>query len=89
MRRLAACLSSCGAVSPCRVSRAFDTFDDVQTAKVGLLDDDLEVWLYPIDDLSAFTLFDGTKLCAEIRYGRHIETNKTAQAIHWQIYPTI
>ncbi len=46
-----------------RFVRAFDTFDNVTTARVGHLDDDIEVWLYPDPNrLASFELFDGTRL---------------------------
>lgn len=45
-----------------RFVNAFDTFDDVSTARVGHLGDDLEIWLYPAKAQSSFTLFDGTVL---------------------------
>jgi alpha-glucosidase len=48
-----------------RFVNAFDTFDLVTTAsaaRLGHLDDDLEVWLYPGAGDASFTLFDGTML---------------------------
>jgi hypothetical protein len=45
-----------------RFVSAFDTLDDVSTARVGHLGDDLEVWLYPAKAQAFFTLFDGTVL---------------------------
>jgi hypothetical protein len=53
---------------------AFDTFDNVSTARVGHLDDDLEIWLYPAEADSSFTLFDETVLtpAAESPGPRHV-----------------
>jgi alpha-glucosidase (family GH31 glycosyl hydrolase) len=45
-----------------RFVKAFDTFDNVATAKVGTLDDDIEAWLYPSDSKASLELFDGTKI---------------------------
>ncbi len=46
-----------------RFVRAFDTFDNVTTARVGRLDDAIEAWLYPDPNIRAsFELFGGTKI---------------------------
>ncbi|MCI0478906.1 MAG: hypothetical protein L0Y55_21900, partial [Anaerolineales bacterium] len=46
-----------------RFIKAFDTFDNVTTARVGHLDDAIEAWLYPDPNARAsFELFDGTQL---------------------------
>ncbi|MBI5031438.1 MAG: glycoside hydrolase family 31 protein [Chloroflexi bacterium] len=46
-----------------RFVHAFDTFDNVTSAKVGTLNDDIETWLYPDPKNPAlYELFDGTKL---------------------------
>ncbi|MEW5720544.1 MAG: TIM-barrel domain-containing protein, partial [Chloroflexota bacterium] len=54
-----------------RFARAFDTFDEATAdrrpptapPRIGSLDDDIEVWLYPDADARAsFELFDGTQL---------------------------
>jgi sulfoquinovosidase len=45
-----------------RFRSAFDTFDEGTKARVGHLDDPLEVWLYAGPTGRPFTLFDGTVL---------------------------
>jgi alpha-glucosidase (family GH31 glycosyl hydrolase) len=45
-----------------RFAKAFDTFDNVTTAKVGTLNDAIEAWIYPSDTQATFELFDGTLL---------------------------
>ena len=65
-----------------RFVRTFDTFDRVtndegQKTKVGTLDDDIEVWLYPDPKSRAsLALFDGT----ELREG------ESTQRITWKIF---
>ena len=64
-----------------RFANSFDTFDDVTTATVGHLTDDLDVWLYPSDRASSFTLFDGTVLDSSLR-ASSIGARRTA----WTMY---
>ena len=45
-----------------RFASAFDTFEEGTQARVGRLDGDLEVWLYPGQEMQPFTLFDGAEI---------------------------
>jgi len=59
----------------------FDTFDEGTAARVGHLNDHLEVWLYPGKVNAPFPLFDGAHLDCEIR------PEKTgAHSIQWKIF---
>ena len=61
-----------------RFVKAFDTFDNVTTARVGHLGDDIEAWIYPSDTKASFELFDGTKL---------IEGEKPSnRKIEWKVF---
>jgi alpha-glucosidase (family GH31 glycosyl hydrolase) len=62
-----------------RFVSAFDTFDDVSTARVGHLGDDLEVWLYPVKAQSSFTLFDGTVLTRDVE-------SSGPRRVSWRIF---
>jgi len=70
-----------------RFARAFDTFDETPTARVGRLDDELEVWLYPAEGVSSFTLFDGTELRAEA-HGDQVSVASGPRRATWHIYKT-
>lgn len=69
-----------------RFARAFDTFEEPtgqQLARVGSLEDDLEVWLYPDEGEASFVLFDGT----ELRAGKHaLPRAAGSRRITWKIY---
>jgi alpha-glucosidase len=72
-----------GCILP-RFVNAFDTFDPVttaSTARQGHLEDDLEVWLYPGEGASSFTLFDGTVLNSAQR-----PSSIGARRIMWRIF---
>ena len=67
-----------------RFVKAFDTFDNVTTAsaaRLGHLDDDLEVWLYPGEGAASFTLFDGTALNSAQR-----PSSIGARRVTWRIF---
>jgi alpha-glucosidase (family GH31 glycosyl hydrolase) len=64
-----------------RFVNAFDTFDNVTTAKVGHLTDDLEMWLYPGEGESAFTLFDGTVLSS-----RQSASSIGSRHVTWKVF---
>jgi hypothetical protein len=67
-----------------RFVNAFDTFDNVTTAsaaRLGRLEDDLEVWLYPGEGASSFTLFDGTVLNSAQR-----PSSIGARHVTWRIF---
>ena len=64
-----------------RFANSFDTFDEVMTATVGHLTDDLDVWLYPSDGASSFTLFDGTVLDSSLH-----ASSIGARRVTWTIY---
>jgi len=64
-----------------RFVHSFDTFDDVPTARVGHLTDDLEVWLYADGGESSFTLFDGTVLNSALR-----ASEIGARRMTWKIF---
>jgi len=53
----------------------------IRPPKVGSLDDDLDVWLYPSDGASSFTLFDGTVLDSSLR-----ASSIGARRMTWAIY---
>ncbi len=73
-----------------RFSHAFDTFDrpmedggrkteDIRPPRIGSLNDDLEVWLYPDPTQHAsFELFDGTKIAEG--------TKTTHRRIEWKVF---
>jgi alpha-glucosidase (family GH31 glycosyl hydrolase) len=74
-----------------RFVEAFDTFDHVtddgrrttdhvRPPRVGSLNDDLEVWLYPGEGKASFTLFDGTVL-----NGQQRESSIGARHIIWKV----
>jgi hypothetical protein len=62
-----------------RFVKAFDTFDNVTTAHVGHLEDDIEAWIYPGDDKASFALFDGTEL-------REGEIHSGNRRVEWRIF---
>jgi len=67
-----------------RFVKAFDTFDNVTTAsaaRLGHLDDDLEVWMYPGEGAASFTLFDGTALNSAQR-----PSSIGARRVTWRIF---
>ncbi len=53
----------------------------IRPPKVGSLGDDLDVWLYPSDGASSFTLFDGTVLDSSLR-----ASSIGARRTTWTIY---
>jgi len=62
-----------------RFAKSFDTFDNVPTARVGHLGDDIAAWLYPDPNARAsFELFDGAKLIEGEKPGN--------RKIEWQIF---
>ncbi|MBU1877584.1 MAG: hypothetical protein KJ734_01425, partial [Chloroflexi bacterium] len=68
-----------------RFARAFDTFDEAPGARVGHLNDELEVWLYPAEGASSFTLFDATELRAEV-HGDKVSFSTGPRRAAWRIY---
>jgi alpha-glucosidase (family GH31 glycosyl hydrolase) len=67
-----------------RFQRAFDTFDPVDTARVGRLTDNLEIWLYPGQEEAVFTLFDGT--CLTYSQGAGQAEGGPQRMVDWKIY---
>jgi len=61
-----------------RFAESFDTFDNVTTARVGHLSDDIEAWIYPSDTKASFELFDGTKLIEGKKPGN--------RKIEWKVF---
>ncbi len=61
------------------------TSNNIYKARVGSLDDDLEVWFYPGEGAATFTLFDGTVLQAEERALPETAGNRR---VTWKVYKT-
>ncbi len=66
-----------------RFVTAFDTFDKGTAARVGDLNDDLEVWLYPGQTNVPFSMFDGTELDGDAR-----PTKAGDRSVRWKIFGT-